>query len=345
MQLLIATALGAIAASLALPEPVFAALAFLWIMGFASATHDVAVDGVFMAATSSRQQAKYAGFQGMCWNIGSVLASGVLVTTSGWLHEKFSLSWVHAWMIMMVLSASMVLLASMYHTVVVPADIPSPIKHLRPGQRIAEAWISFAAKDKIVPMIIFVFLYRVGEVLIDKIGPLFLLDSPSAGGLGLNNQVHGLLYGTLGTIAFIAGTFLASALVMKFTLRRTLVALTLAMNIPHITYLLLSKFDVTEIGVIATAVCIEKFGFGMGSVGQLLYMVQQVAPGRYRMTHYAFATAIMASTHWVMGSLSGVLFDLCHRNYDLFFYAAFAISLVPIAAVRFAPFPAASNVS
>ena len=37
----------------------------------------------------------------------------------------------------------------------------------------------------------------------------------------------------------------------------------------------------------------EKFGYGFGFIGNMVYMMQQLAPGRSTMTHYAFATALM----------------------------------------------------
>ena len=37
-------------------------------------------------------------------------------------------------------------------------------------------------------------------------------------------------------------------------------------------------------------VCVEKLGYRFGFVANMLYMMQQVAPGK-PMTHYAFATA------------------------------------------------------
>ena len=38
---------------------------------------------------------------------------------------------------------------------------------------------------------------------------------------------------------------------------------------------------------------LEKFWYGFGFVGNMLYMMQQIAPGKFKMTHYAFATAFM----------------------------------------------------
>ncbi len=40
-------------------------------------------------------------------------------------------------------------------------------------------------------------------------------------------------------------------------------------------------------------IVVEYFGYGFGFVGLTLFMMQQVAPGRHQMAHYAFASGIM----------------------------------------------------
>ncbi len=84
MQFLMAASLGAVAFCLPLEGFFRLSLAFFWITGFASATQDTVADGLFMATVSPRDQARYAGLQGMCWNLGAVLASGLLVSLTGW---------------------------------------------------------------------------------------------------------------------------------------------------------------------------------------------------------------------------------------------------------------------
>ena len=94
--------------------------------------------------------------------------------------------------------------------------------------------------------------------------------------------------------------------------------------------------DMTWIGVL---VAIEKFGFGMGSVGQMLYMMQQVAPGPFRMTHYAFATGVMALTKWSTGTASGYVWGLVGHDYNVFFTGVLIVSVFPVLLAWWAPFP------
>jgi PAT family beta-lactamase induction signal transducer AmpG len=194
-------------------------------------------------------------------------------------------------------------------------------------------------------MLVVVFFYRFGEGFIEKFGPLFLIDGRAVGGLGLSNEAIGSLYGTLGTGGFIVGALLGGFFAAKMTLRRSFVLLALALNIPHVTYYLLSLWMPDNLTLIGVLVTIEKFGFGFGSVGHMLYMMQQVAPGDYKMSHYAFATGVMAGTKWLTGTVSGFLYGAVAQNYQHFFLAVLLCSIPPVMLAWLAPFPQADDAS
>ena len=44
-------------------------------------------------------------------------------------------------------------------------------------------------------------------------------------------------------------------------------------------------------------------------MGLTLFMMQQIAPGKYKMAHYAFATGIMSLGMMIPSMLSGVISD------------------------------------
>ncbi|WP_431262008.1 MFS transporter [Roseateles chitinivorans] len=344
MQFLMMASIGAVAFCLPLDGFFRASLAFFWITGFASATQDIVADGVFMTTMSPREQARYAGLQGMCWNLGAVVASGLLVSLTGWLHGALGWTWVQCWMAVMLGAAAMMGGFGLWHLRVLPPGAPSAVQ----GQDLSsamvslrESWITLFQKPSIWMMLAVVFFYRFGEGFIEKFGPLFLLDPRAAGGLGLDNAALGHIYGSAGTIAFIAGAFLGGFIAAKMTLRRSFLLLAIALNLPHLTYYYLSHALPTDLWWIGAVVAIEKFGFGMGSVGHMLYMMQQIAPGPFKMTHYAMATGVMALTKWATGSVSGWLYAGVGQHYASFFGWVLVFSIPPIVLAWLAPFPVA----
>jgi PAT family beta-lactamase induction signal transducer AmpG len=113
-------------------------------------------------------------------------------------------------------------------------------------------------------------------------------------------------------------------------------ALVLALNVPHVTYLFLSQARPSNLALITAVVTIEKFGYGFGSVGHMLYMMQQMAPGPYKTAHYAFATGIMGLCMMSTGMVSGYISEAI--GYQRFFMVVMAASVLPVLAFWFAPF-------
>jgi PAT family beta-lactamase induction signal transducer AmpG len=338
-----------LAFALRLPGWLQLSLGLFWIAGFVSATQDIAGDGVYLTSSTEKEQAMYIGVQGAAWNLSRVLVSGSLVSLTKVLFDWAAAgkpapaagphpAWFTAWMVVMLLVAVIMAVAALWHLYVLPpgAKAPDAARTVADAVRTTgEAWASFFTKPRIWMMIAVVFFYRFGEGFIEKIGPLFLLDKRSAGGLGLDNMVLGHI-NSIGTVVFVAGTLLGGFLSARLTLKRVFVLLAFALNIPHITYFYLSHAMPTSLTWIACVVLIEKLGYGLGTVGMMLYMMQELSPGRFRTAHYAFATGIMALNMMLTGMVSGRLQESLH--YPNFFLFVLLASIPPILIAWFAPF-------
>ena len=83
MQWIIALAFAALAFSI--PTPFFfqLTLAIFWLIGFSSATHDIAADGFYMHALDDHQQSFYVGIRSTFYRIATVAGQGLLVILAG----------------------------------------------------------------------------------------------------------------------------------------------------------------------------------------------------------------------------------------------------------------------
>jgi PAT family beta-lactamase induction signal transducer AmpG len=242
-------------------------------------------------------------------------------------------------MVVMVILAAIMIASAGWHGKVLPSGgnaAEAPTNIAGAARVFVDAFASFFKKKGIAGMIAFTFFYRFGEGLIEKIGPLFLLDDRAVGGLQLSNVDLGKINGTYGTLGFILGAILGGIFSARLGLRRSILALVLALNVPHVTYLFLSQARPTSLPIITAVVTIEKFGYGLGSVGHMLYMMQQVARGSYRTAHYAFATGIMGLCMMSTGMISGYISEA--MGYQRFFIMVMMASALPILALWFAPF-------
>jgi PAT family beta-lactamase induction signal transducer AmpG len=340
MQFMLAVAIAGVAFSLILPGmtwlvPVLALLAVSAILG---ATQDIGSDGVYVTTLAPKDQAKYMGFQSMCWNAGFLLAAGPLIYISGVLHDNTQ-SWGTSWMTIMLVIASFMVLAGFYHARLLPPGakaLDAPKSFGDAMGTFAHAFATFFQKKDVWLMIAFAFFYRFGFGLIDKMGPLFMIDKRTSGGLGLDNQMLGFINGTFGTGAFIVGSLVGGWFVSRAGLRKSLWILCLCLNVPNVTFLILSQTLPTNIYLITTIVTFEKLGWGIGCVGHMIYMMQQIAPGPYKTAHYTFATALMGACMMSTGAVSGYIEKWV--GYQWFFIIVLLAAAPSILVTLLAPF-------
>ncbi len=317
MQFVLAGVFAALAFSLKMPGFIVPAVILMMGAALAGATQDLVTDGVYVTTLSNKHQAAFSGVQSMSWSIGPIVASSVLVLMVGKLAGETSTgpkppvsAYTSAWLVTFLILGALMLGMALWHTAFLPpgskaADAP---KSLKEGVRLfGHVFVTFFQKRDVWKLIGFAFFYRFGLGLLDKVSTLFLLDTRAHGGLGLNNSELGILNG-IATAAFIAGSLLGGWFVAKRGLKRSLMILCLFLNVPNVTFLYLGWALPKSVWTIGTIFCIEKLGWGIGAVGHMVYMMQQIAPGRYRMAHYAFATGFGLSMCMTLtGAVSGYI--------------------------------------
>jgi PAT family beta-lactamase induction signal transducer AmpG len=343
MEVLLGLLFATVAMALPLSSFFKISIAVFWIAAFASSTQDICADGVYITSLDKASQARFAGLQGMFWVLGKVLATGVLIWVMDKTRETRGWSQTTMWTAVMLISAAVMVLFAVYHFFILPSGSvtkrPESTKHVI--REFAESARSFFDKRAIWGMIAFVYLYRLGEGLILMEGQLFLQSSVAQGGLGLTAGQVSEIDAVYGTVASIIGGLLGGFFAAKLGLKRSLVILAFCLNVPHFTYVYLSQGAAAGHGLphatIVTMVSIEKFGYGFGFVGNMIYMMQQLAPGRFKMTHYAFATSLMnlvlIPTNMVSGPLAQSL------GFKTFFVVVMFASVPSILAAWRAPFP------
>lgn len=340
MQFCLAAGIVGVAIALSVPGdgwqgPALGLLALCAILG---ATQDIGSDGVYVTTLAPKDQAKYTGFQSMCWNAGFLIAAGPLISLSGVLHSRTG-NWGSAWAIIMLVIAGILLLAALYHMRWLPpgaAALDAPRGVGDAMRTFGHAFSTFFQKRDVWLMIAFAFFYRSGYGLIDKMGPLFMIDDRAVGGLGLSNETLGAINGTFGTAAFIIGSLVGGWYVSRKGLRRTLLTLSLFLNVPNVTFLILSQVQPTSYGVITSIVTLEKLGWGIGCVGHMIYMMQQIAPGPYKTAHYTIATALMGACMMLTGAISGYIQQAV--GYQWFFIIVLLAAIPSIVVTVMAPF-------
>jgi len=343
MEVILALVFAAISMTLPFSNFFQVSIAMFWVAAFASSTQDICADGIYLTSLDKPNQAKMAGIQGTFWNLGKILTTGVLVSSldkiriaNDWPQQKM-------WHLVMLVAGVAMAVLFVYHFFRLPTGSVTDRPHS--AKEVVSDFFGTAAsffhKRMFWGMIAFVFLYRLGEGLIIMEGPLFLQSPVAKGGLGLSAGDVATIEAIYGTGAGLAGGLLGGWFIARLSLSRALGILGLCLNVPLFTYVFLSHAaaggHVVSYATTVTLVSIQYFGYSFGFIGNMIYMMQQLAPGRTTMTHYAFATAlmqlVMVPTNMVSGPLSEKL------GFAPYFLLVMAASVPSIWAAWKAPFP------
>src|SRR5208283_5224991 len=163
-----------------------------------------------------------------------------LVIFAGELQKRTG-SFITAWSTAVALVAGTVFALGIYHRAVLPK--PEGDRPGSTGNFSGNFWETFAdffRKPRIAAVLAFLLLYRLGEAQLVKMAQPFLLDSRSAGGLGLDDTQTGLIYGTIGVGALMLGGILGGFVVARNGLKFWLWPMLLAIHLPDAVFIWLA---------------------------------------------------------------------------------------------------------
>nr|WP_295787126.1 MFS transporter [Rhodoferax sp.] len=339
MQFTGAAGLALMAVALQLPMYFAASIAVFFVLAYASATHDIACDGLYMASLSDKQQAAYAGWQGAFFNASKFLTLGGLLVLAGHLETRFGV--FNAWSAIFVLLAISLAALASYNAWALPGALNTDHADLNAAsvmRTLLEVVKDFLQKPGIWLSILFIVLFRFAEGQVQTIGPLFLLEARDKGGLGLTTEQVGGIYGTVGTAAFLVGSILGGYFTSWLSLRRAMPVLIIAMAVPNAVFYYLSTALPADMLHIGTAVAVEMFGYGFGFVGMILFIMQAVAPGRFQTAHYALGSGVMQLGFIISKTISGDI--QIKMGYEHFFLWTIACGVPALVLMFFVKFPA-----
>ncbi|MBR4591796.1 MAG: MFS transporter [Elusimicrobiaceae bacterium] len=311
-------------------QTLFTLTLFGFLLGaFASATLDIATDGYYLLALTPKDQSGFVGIRTIFYRLAMILGSGILVSATGALAEHGLVAPPYNWVCLFGFLGLLFLTFAFYHRCILPkpaADCPVSSSQTQAWK---EAFSSYFTQQNILYILLFILLYRFGEALLEKIVPLFLLKPTAEGALGLSMQSYGLIKGTLGLGAIIAGNLAGGALLGKFGFKKCIWPFACFLVLPNFFYVYLAAAK-PGLAVIAALITLENFGYGLAMMA-LTVFIMYVSQGAYKTSHYAISTGIMALGMMVPSMLSGKM--QIALGYELFFWVTAFISLLSFAVV------------
>lgn len=319
MQLLIGGMLAGVAFTLPGSDFFRWSLAFLWLLAFSSATHDIAADGFYMLGLSKHQQAFFVGIRNTFYRLAMLSGQGILVVLAGYLEGKTG-DIARSWSLTFLVLALLFAVFTIYHFFILSRPKEDTERKADGMGDITGSFIntfsSFFKKPHAALAMAFLLLYRLGEAQLVKLASPFLLDSRETGGLGLSTSDVGMVYGTAGIVALTVGGILGGIAVAQHGLRKWIWPLALALNLPNLVYVGLAFWQPVSLWWISAAVVVEQFGYGFGFTAYMLFMIY-FSDGPNKTAHYAICTGFMALGMMVPGMVSGWIQEMI--GYQWFF--------------------------
>jgi PAT family beta-lactamase induction signal transducer AmpG len=319
LQFVLGAAFALVALTVPGPDFLRWTLAVFWLLAFSSATHDIAADGFYLLALPVHRQAAFIGVRSTCYRVAMIAGQGGLVWIAGWL-EHATGDTGRAWALVFALLAAVFVLAAGWHLFVLPRPAGDhAARSAAVTGRLGEFFAVFGAffrKPGILATLAFLLFYRFAEAQALKLVTPFLLDARAKGGLGLDTQAVGLVYGTVGVAALLLGGLLGGWALSRAGLRRMLWPMICAMNLPNLVFVYLAFAQPESLWLIGAGLALEQFGYGFGFAAYLLYMML-VAEGEHKTAHYAICTGFMALGMMLPGLKAGWIQELL--GYGKFF--------------------------
>ncbi len=313
----------------------FLSLAAFFAGAFISATYDIATDGFYMLALSDKDQALFVGLRAAFYRLAMIFGTGFLVYVAGMLETSSNdIAW--SWSAVMIASGLIFASAALYHKFMLPfpaADGSRTVKEKNGEASFVEVIRSYFRQERIGVMLAFILLYRLGEALLLKLVSPFLLDKTSVGGLALTTTQVGLVYGTVGTLCLVLGGVLGGWLISRLGFRRSVWPMVIMMHLPDLFFVYMA-YAQPGIGLVYPLVALEQFGYGLGFTVFTVYLMYS-ANGRYKTSHYAISTGIMALGMMLPGFASGWIQQTV--GYRMFFIIVCFMTIPGMLTIPFLP--------
>lgn len=177
-------------------------------------------------------------------------------------------------------------------------------------------------------LLYFFLLSLLPEALLACTTPLFIIDAPHNGGLGLSPQELGLTFGTISIFGLGAGCVLGNTLTRRFSISKCLMAMPFAMASHGMSVLYLSYHLGATLALTSTVMLAGSVALGISIAICHSVVLHFTSTGNGSTLRRAIALSLMSLTIIAINSMSGmILSDIGYRQFFMLASATYTITL------------------
>lgn len=287
----IAAALLGITLSIGLLALVPAGGTWFWILAtllvIGSATQDIAVDALSIAATERRWYGLVNSIRVTFYRVAMIAAGGGLALIAG------ELGWPAAFSVAAAV-AGVALLATPL--------LPLEKKYDRaPSELLRGVGRWFASRDSIILLLI-VLLYKLGDSALNPMARPFWFDR------GFSVGEVGAAISTIGVAATIAGAWIAGGLVARFGIYRSMLVCGVLQIGSNVVYAVMAGIPAPGRSALYGTALVESLTYGLGT-GAFIAFLMAICERERAATEYAMLSALFGLSRTLSGTASGAFAD------------------------------------
>ena len=274
-------------------------------MAIMSATQDIAVDAYTIELLKPSELGIANGFRQAAYRGAMVISGGLFVAMGGWLGWGATYFVAAAILILCCVISMRLPHVEVERPPFSPAALMAPIR-------------DFLARPGIVQVGLFILLYKLGDMSMGPMVRPFWLSR------GLTTTEIGLITGTLGVAASIAGGLAGGLFMARYGIFHGLWFLGLWQSLSNLAYVWVAVDPTTGNLGIYIASAIESFCGGLGTAAFLAFLMS-ICKKEFSATQYAVLSALFRVTGIIAGASSGLA--AYNMGYPLYFALTFFLSL------------------
>jgi len=285
-------------------------LVLLLVLTTLSATQDIAIDSYSVGLVRHEEEGPANGVRASAYRVALVVFGGGVVFLAAVLD----------WSKLFVLAACMLALLALSTRAIPKLTLPEEARvHWLAG------FVGWAGTWRVVPLVLFVLTYKLGEFAIGPMVKPFWVDYGSSVWPLKEDLVFqiGLMPTTFGIVLSVAGALAGGAFISRFGIFHAVWFLGLLQAVSNLGYAIVAWAELGRLGLYSASV-VESFTGGLGTAAFLAFLMN-VCDKEHATVQYAFLSSVFSLTGRLVGGISGLGAE--KFGYGNYFALTFFISM------------------
>jgi len=261
------------------------------VVAFFSASQDISITAYQTDILLTEERGLGAAYYIFAWRMAAIVSGGLALIFADYI------GWKITYELMALLIA-----VTMMTTYFSPCSVEPDIHSANIVQTISAAIGNFLQRDKILPILLFIMFYKIGDALALQLMTNFLLR-----GLGFSLSEVGLAFKAFGSLATILGVFVGGVFLTRWNIFRALLVFGLAQAFSNLMFVLLAVAG-KNFALMTASIFVENFCTGMSTAALLAFMMS-LCDHRYTASQFAILSTFASLGRVFLGPVAGIMVE------------------------------------